>query len=234
VSKLLKQRALDTRWILLFNTIVVPDGKNSGRELRTLPEKRGLGLRDLEADMVNDGKRFGGVLRDLRKRRGLSLRELAKKADLIHSNLSSMEAGRTRVGLKVFHRLWQALAETESEKLELGFAFAASRIGETSSETKADLDLKLMRHAFMFARMGLDLCKFGKLKEMELPRRPERESPERVLFAFEKGTERLEDRLLEALIDSLSKTKNDRPPLVIIRRNGRATLFQGRDIDITP
>lgn len=177
---------------------------------------------------------FGCVLRKLRKRRGLSLRELAKKADLIHSNLAGMETGRIRVGPIVFDRLLQVVAKTKSEKLELVSAFAASRIEKTSSGIEEASRHLMMGFLHIFFDMGLVLRDLDRLDAIELPR-PFQDMPRtRIWLAYEKGTKRLTGRKWEAVKDAFLETKNGGPPLVLIRRNAPIRLFQGRELNITP
>jgi transcriptional regulator with XRE-family HTH domain len=181
-----------------------------------------------------ENAKFGGVLRKLREKRGFSLRDLATKSGIFHSNLANMEAGRVRVGPKVFVRLSRAVVESESDELEMALAFAASRIGKTSSETgqvRADILLMLPR---VFRDAGINLHKLQNLEVVEFPRLFENAFPTRVWFAYEKGAKPPADHKRK-VVDSLLKDKTRGGLLLaIVRRNGRAALVQISEMSLSP
>lgn len=179
-----------------------------------------------------DNTEFGSVLRRLREKRGLSLRDLASKCGIFHSNLANMEAGRIRVGPRVFVRLSKAVAESESDQLEMALAFAASRVGETSEETeqvRADIFMMLTR---VFRDSGIDLRKLQGLEVMELPRSSQYLSPPRVWIAYEKGATPQADHK-EKILDAFLREKTRSGLLLaIVRRNGRAALVQVNEVSL--
>lgn len=181
---------------------------------------------------VENGK-FGSVLRKLREKRGLTLRDLATKAGIFHSNLANMEAGRIRVGPRVFVRLSRAVAESESDELEMALAFAASRIQETSKQTEQVRAEILMLLTRVFRDAGIDLRKLQNLEVVEIPRPFEAMAPSRIWFAYETGAKPRPDHK-EKILDAILREKNSRGLLLaIVRRSGRAALVQVSEISLS-
>lgn len=176
---------------------------------------------------------FGRVLRKLRQHRGLSLRDLAAKAGIFHSNLANMEAGRIRIGPRVFVRLSRAVAESEADHLELALAFAASRVQETSKDTEQVRTEILLALARVFRDAGIDLRKLQNLEVVEFPRPFVNVAPTRIWLAYERGAKPEPDHK-EKIMNAFLREKNSSGHLLaIVRRNGRATLVQVSEIALS-
>lgn len=175
---------------------------------------------------------FGRVLRRMREKRGLSVSELAVKAGIFQSNLSNMEAGRIRVGPKVFVRLSREVAQSESDRLELELAFAASRIGENSEEVervRADILMSLTQ---AFRDLGIDLRKLQSIEVLAFQKSLPGSSSTRIWIAYEKGAKPPPDHKEKIVAACLSEKSKRGVLLAIVRRNGKASLVQISEISL--
>lgn len=180
-----------------------------------------------------ENAKFGSVLRKLREQRGLSLRELAAKAGIFHSNLANMEAGRIQVGPRVFVRLSRAVAESESDQLEMALAFAASRIPATSKEIEQVRAEILMLLTRVFRDAGINLRKLQNFEVVPIPRPFKAMAPSRIWIAYETGAKPRSDH--KKILDAILPEKNSRGLLLaIVRRDGRVALVQVSELSLTP
>ena len=181
-----------------------------------------------------EAKDFGGVLRKMRTKLGLSLRDLEARTGIFPSNLSSMEAGRVRVGLKTFDRLAEAVALDESDRLEMNMAFTAARMRHAGKRTGQISPEVALMMADILKNYGIDAGRLRNLELLEFQKLHETLPRPRVWFACEHGVKPQPDYKAKIMSAYLAEKRDRDLLLAILRRNGKVAILELEQMKLSP